>query len=441
MRQSPTCLLAYGIGKGILMKSRILIRRAVDSLALVSIAKIVSGFVVLTCPLGRADAEMDWARDLSQAVEYAKQTDDLIMVVDLPTSDLDGDPTSLANDAFLYGTIGSSRLAAILRRNCIPIRRSVGVPPIMRRQPRKSTLSSPPVRERPVTYFCTVDPDTGQAMVVHFVVGYVAADRLENVASWAVETHRQATGEANADTNPTEWRQIAHLDACDETDVKTVKSAANLLRNSKTDLDANNATDVRNVFKALVRFRERRVSEQLGKSLSEPPDKSSLHNVSSDGTLDVGHIALALLPDVFLANIEQHCYELLAEGQCFSEETPRVRTLDAFLAGCARQERPVLCLVHEFAPRGDRDLGPLTRHQQYLTNSKVKRRLSNVEVVPVLQSELSAVRKRRRKPPIKIESDGTLLFALFDKRGKLHGTIDSDEPLPVTIVQRLKELE
>ena len=418
------------------MISRTLIRRAQRSVAQFSFFPYAVGvcFVFASSVPG----DVDWASDLTSAIRQAEQSNSLVMVVDLPAAATPDDPIALANDAFRIGTIASDRMTSILRRQCVPVRREVGVPSLVRRSHDDGTpLTS---FQRPVTYFCN-----SELKVVHFVVGYVAADRLHHAARWALDADRTTRQEATAamadEFSQSKWLQIAHTDACEPADMKSIRSTANILRNSTSDLVSTDANDVRNVLKAVSLFHEKKTAELLGESLSKTPDRSELRNVSTDRALNTGHLVLALLPDIRLRQLQQPCYEVVAEGQCYNTNTPRIQSLDAYLADCARNERPVICLIHEFAPRDNRDLASPSRQQELLNNPKVQRRLNRFEIIPLLQAELAAIRHRRREPPIVIEASGQVLFAFFDKQGRFGGTICSDEPLPINLAQRLAKLE
>ena len=411
-------------------------------------------------------AGIPWQDDLRSATSEASKSSKLVMVVDLPTSTIAGDPTAEANDAFLVGSVGSDRLDEILRHAYLPVLRSVGVPRLETQPKAKQALpkrgSTSPgdatvaiPTGRPVTYFCapivsdsidkSIDEDgeVGALLVIHLCVGYVGADRLAEAARWALDSYQSCKAEAATEMKADlgELLRTAHVDVSVEHDVSQLDSSVELLRNSRSRPSIHSSRDVRKVLQSTLRFCERDRQTDLNRTLATSlngadVDARLVRGIAPSAKADAGHLSLTRLSGIRLRPLEQHCYEILARGQCYRSDTPRVRSLEAFLRDCSNRGKIVLCpiLESEVDTNGELILNDL------LALPMVARRLENVETVPMLEGELSAIQQRRRATMRETSATGNLRFALFNARGELTHTIYDSEPMARSLARHLDRL-
>lgn len=413
---------------------------------------------------------IDWSPTLPLAQTEARKAGKLLLVIDLPTplTDIEPsateeysnasrktpkkktsatwpDPIASANNAFLVGSLNHDQVAQPIRANFVPVKRYVGAPSFQ----YATNIPAQSPHQCPVTYFCTPD-----LRVVHFVAGYIGADRLLTEIEWIQQTQRnistepQVKPDATSSNQSYDWLRLAHSDELTPKDLRFISLRTNVLRNSTTDLRPHRPEDVRSLVKAITRFRNDQYLARFEERLSILPNPSDVRNVVVDGTFPAGHLFLATLANIQLDQLRRPCYELLANGECFGPQTPRIKTLDAFLADCSNRNQAVLCIVDSkshfsslrAAPLRDR-LDRLPQQRELLAHPKVERRLKDTEVVPLSPVELNAVLARRGERPVTIRKPGELWFALFDSQGKLSSTICSGESLVVTLARCLGELK
>ena len=280
----------------------------------------------------------------------------------------------------------------------------------------------------------------GELRVIHFCAGYVGPDQLATAARWAIDNYEQATSEVVADpinSEPdaiAEFLQIAHADACSENHLSDVESLAHLLRNSGDELDIASPSDVRKLLQATLTFCESEFkSGELDRD--DLPD-AALQSLTLSTNTNVGHLALVHLPGITLDQLEQHCFEIVAHGQCYSTETPRVLSLDKFFREAAADGQGVLCCIRESITDAEND----PRLTEILALPSVERRLHVVESVPMLEAQLSAIQHRRRRRAVALKADGEVVFALFDTYGDLNAAICDSESVAKVLGRRLDEI-
>lgn len=396
------------------------------------------GAVLLFAFARFCSAEVHWSNDLNAAVDAARKSQKLVMVVDLPTYTKAGDSIAEANDAFLVGSVHSERMSRMLRYDCISVLRSVGVPrfEVQRKRSHANASSRPYELRQPVTYFCmpalskSADPGN-ELQVVHFCVGYVGADRLAQAARWAIDTQSAVLSEtvADAESDTGEFLGVAHADACREHDVSQVDATAKLKRNSNTEFDVESSSDVRKVLQSTLSFCVQELKKDLSRTLEqhlngEEIDEHALYRLPLATKADPGHITLALLSNIRLSQLEQHCYEVLAHGQCYGTDTPRIRSLESELRKSAERNQGVLCRIVDLVDEGVN--GELVLND-LLAGPMMERRLKNVEIVSMLEGELSAIQHLRRKRIGETAVTGNLRFAVFNLNRELVGTVYDSE--------------
>ncbi len=408
-----------------------------------------------------AAVDIPWVVDLPSAIEEALRSSKLIMVVDLPTYSTAGDIIAEANEAFLIGSVGSQRLDRIFRYECLPVQRSVGVPRFAIQVANcKAVGAGSYGLQRPVTYFCApmnedreqdslveidVNTPASKLKVIHFCVGYVGPDQLATAARWAIDNYKQAKSESvayasgadatisNASESIAEYLEVAHADSCPAYYVSQVESSASLLRNANDELDETSASDVRCVLQATLTFCETRRTNELLVDRKTPIDETAVRSLTLSANTNPGHLALALLSGIRLAQLEQHSFEIVAHGGCYSTDTERLDNLDDFFQDAQSAGQGVLCCIRSSVAVAGND----ARTNEILSLPIIERRLHVVERVPMLEAELSAIQHRRRRRPIELPTDGEVVFALFDANGELAATICDTEPMARVLARRL----
>lgn len=397
--------------------------------------QIVSQFTVLYCALVVSTASgnaIPWATDLETASEQAAKTNAFVLVVDLPKTAPSDQATAAANDAFLNSSLGSPEQLNLIERHFAPVLRYVGIPNHIHYQNGdRSHIQKQAAAKigRPVVYFCTAD-----LRVLHFVVGYVGANRLVAATQWTIDNARLTRNEAAGDATQWQtWLGTAHRDTFTEFMERSLEKLSQRLRNSRSKQIATDGETVRSVVHAVSLLRQQRALELIGKNEQGAEDPAIVRFAALDGQLcDAGHLTLSLLPLARLDKLEQHVYEILADGHCYTQHTPRIKAIQAHMQQCAARGQPVLCVVHQ-RPTTPGELSPTSQHQQYLDHPAVKRRLSNFEIIPVLKVELSALIHVLGQQPIELNTKEAILFAAYDRRGKRTGVVCADEVLPLLV--------
>ena len=398
---------------------------------------------VLVCALFVSSASGDvipWAADLDTASEQAAKSNSFVLVVDLPKTTASDTATAAANKAFLLSSLGSPEQLNLVERHFVPVLRQVGVPNYIHYQhPDQSHLrnrTAAAKRGRPVTYFCTAD-----LRVLHFVVGYVGADQLIAATQWTIDHSRMTRNEAAGDATQWQtWLGIAHRDTFPEATERALEKLSQRLRNSRSEHVTTDGETVRAIVHAVSLLRQQRALELIGKKQQGTDDAAIVRFAALDGQLcDAGHLTMSLLPLVGLPKLEQHVYEILADGHCYTQHAPRIKAIQAHMQQSSARGQPVLCVVHQ-RPAESGALSPTPQHQQYLDHPAVKRRISGFEIIPVLQVELSALIHVLGQRPIEVDTREPILFAVYDRRGQRTGIVCADEVLPL-LIRHLRHAE
>ncbi len=382
-----------------------------------------------------AREKIPWSTDLDTASRQAAASDSLVLVVDVPHATPGDKAAADANNAFLHSSLANPAQLALIEHHFVPVLRHVGVPSCILYQDSEHSGVPPPTRAaqqgRPVTYFCTAN-----LQVLHFVVGYVGAGQLVAATQWTIENSRLTQEEAAGDATQWQtWMGTAHRDTLTESTHRTLVKLSQRFRNSRSKHIPADSETVRAIVHAATRVRGQQALELMGANQQNEQDMSLVRLAALDGQLcDAGHLTLSMLPLAKLEVLEQHVYEILANGHCYTPSTPRIRALQAHLQQCAARGRPVLCVVHQ-RPSKPGQLLPTSQHQRYLDHPAVKRRINDFEMIPLMEIELSALIPLLGQQPIEMNSWERLLFAVYDQRGKRAGVVCADDVVPLLIRQ------
>jgi hypothetical protein len=362
--------------------------------------------LAIASPATAAD-KIPWVSGTVAAAEQARQQGRLLLVVQL-SGDFTADVLS-SREAKIYSSIslGEQPVVDFIRARCVATIQSASGSPLVEALVPKSSnkQDNPPPLEYAISYLCAPD-----GRVVHFVPGFVSADRLLKELQWADEHCRDAlrfpAAEQSLAVREGHWQGLREAD-------RKLFLAKFPTRWEDDDSPRKfSADDLTKAIDIAQAVRQTRIVQRLGGARAEDITPRMLRAMAVHADLEATtpHMILAEFPLPTLAKLQTPVYAGFT-GQRPWYVSPRRSELQFWLAERLGKSKPIVLSVTG-AEESPADAVKFT------ANAEVQRELANCETQELSLDELAALAADAKMARIAYRTGQEPRFVVLDANGK-----------------------